>query len=156
MGRVRPNLGVPFGTDGPWLAALMDVVSDLYDLLDARLPAPAPADGGERASAGPVRISEPAPDRRPQREATPVSEPGVDKPPAVDEDDTDGDAVEVTEPAPDDRPSLPPPPPRRGKGSGIDAWQAFANLAKVKYGPDASRDDIADACERAGVIPEAQ
>lgn len=152
MGRVRPNLGVPFGTDGPWLAALMDVVSDLYDLLDARLPAPASADGGGSASAGPVRISEPAPERRPDKKATPVSEPAADEPPAPD-DDTDDELVEVTEPAPDDRPSLPPPPPRRGKGSGLDAWQAFANVAKVKYPPDASRDDIADACERAGVIP---
>ncbi|MCG5464221.1 hypothetical protein MED01_002386 [Micromonospora sp. MED01] len=149
MPRARPNLGTAFGTDGPWLAAILDTLGDIADLLDARLPAPASADGGEPAPGGPVRISEPAPERRPDKTATPVSEPAADEPPTEDDDES----VEVTEPAPDDRPSLPPPPPRRGKGSGLDAWQAFANVAKVKYPADASRNDIADACERAGVIP---
>ncbi len=149
MGRVRPNLGVPYGTDGPWLAALVETVSDLYDLLDARLPTPASADGGEPAPTGPVRISEPAPATPPDETATPVAEPDPDEPPADDE------PVEVTEPASDDRPSLPPPPPRHGKGSGLDAWQAFASVAKVPYAPDAGRNDIIAACVDAGVIPAA-
>ncbi|MFG2046142.1 hypothetical protein ACGFIW_01760 [Micromonospora sp. NPDC048935] len=134
------------------MSALVDAVSDLYDLLDARLPAPASADGGEPAPGGPVRISEPAPERWPQHEVTPVSEPAADEPPAADEDDTDDDPVEVSEPAPGARPSLPPPPPRHGKGSGLDAWQAFANLAKVAYAPDAGRNDIIAACVAAKVI----
>lgn len=148
MSRARPNLGTPFGTDGPWLAAILDTLGDIADLLDARLLTPASADGGEPASAGPVRISEPAPSRRPDKKATPVSEPDADEPPASDDDEP----VEVTEPAPDTRPSLPPPPPRHGKGSGLDAWQAFANLARVHYESDAKRDDIIDACIRAKVI----
>ena len=141
-------LPTPDTATAEYVAALLDAVSELTNLLDARLPAPASADGGEPGR--PVKVTEPAPDRRPDVEAVPVSEPADDKPPADDDDEP----VEVTEPAPDDRPlSLPPPPPRHGKGSGLDAWQAFANVAKVPYPAGAGRNDIIDACVAANVIP---
>ncbi|MFJ8760841.1 hypothetical protein [Streptomyces cyaneofuscatus] len=43
-------------------------------------------------------------------------------------------------------------PPRSGKGSGIDAWQAFAHEHGVGTDSDMSRDDIIAACERAGLV----
>lgn len=137
----RPQLGTPFGTDGPWLQAILDVLHDVYDLLDARLQQPQ-ADAGK----GPVRISEPAPDR-PPGESQPVTEPAPDAPP--DADDEDPEPVE--EPARD----LPEPPPRHGRGSGLEAWQAFADAAGVTYPAEASRADIIAVCEHAGVIAEA-
>ncbi len=138
MARQRPNLGTPFGTDGPWLAAILDALGDIHDLLDVRLRLAEP-------------IAEPAPARRPA--GVPVREPAPDAPPPT--------AVPVAEPAPDDLDEpeqeeeqcpLPPPPPRAGRGSGLDAWQAFANLAGVDYPDDASRADIITACEAAEVI----
>ena len=54
MTRERPALGTPFGADGPWLAEIVNVLNDVYDLLDARLPQ-------NDNSKGPVPISEPAP-----------------------------------------------------------------------------------------------
>ena len=139
MPRARPSLGAPFGVEGPWLAEIVNVLSDLHDLLDARLPQPQ-AD----AEKGPVRISEPAPDRPP---AEPVSEPAPDGPPETIDDEPEP----VTEPAPD----LPQPPPRTGHGSGLKAWQAFADAAGVTYPAEASRADIIAVCERTGVIAEA-
>lgn len=147
MGRERPALGTPFGTDGPWLAAILGVLNDVYDMLDDRLPQAA-------ASGEPVPVTEPAPQMRPAK-AVPVQEPAPVVPPAPEEDDDDEDQVEpakVAEPAPASKPSLPPPPPRAGRGSGLDAWQAFANLAEVTYTADAGRNDIIAACEAAGVI----
>jgi hypothetical protein len=43
-------------------------------------------------------------------------------------------------------------PPRSGRGSGLDAWLAFATQAEVGTAPDMSRDDVIAACEAAGVI----
>ena len=149
MSRQRPQLGTPFGTDGPWLAAILDVLGDLHELLDARLPQPR-ADAGK----GPVRISEPAPDRPPV-DPTPVSEPAPDNDPETDEDEEQG-PEQAIEPAPDlpERPH-PEPPPRHGKGSGLEAWQTFADAAGVTVAADASRADIITACERARVIAPA-
>ncbi|QKW15375.1 hypothetical protein [Verrucosispora sp. NA02020] len=80
-----------------------------------------------------------------------MSEPEPDSKP-----DADDESEPVQEPAPDpepeSNPALPPPPPRRGRGSGIDSWQAWANIAKVPYDPDDGRNDIIDACIRAGVL----
>jgi hypothetical protein len=72
MARQRPALAV-FGTDGPLLAAIVDALCDLHDLLDERLPA-------SSSSGGPVRISEPAP-AGPPPNTTPVSEPAPDDQP---------------------------------------------------------------------------
>ena len=149
MVRERPRLGIPFGTDGPWLAAILDVLGDLYDLLDARLPQP--EQGGE-----PVRVEEPAPPVKPGK-AVPIQEPAPTGPPERDDEDEDGGPVEVTEPAaPVDPEPLPAPPPRAGRGSSLPAWQAFADLAQVTYIADDRRDDIIDACVAAGVIPDEQ
>jgi hypothetical protein len=147
VARQRPQLGTPFGTEGPWLAAILDVLGDVHDLLEQRLP---------QAQKGPVRVTEPAP--APARPAVvPVSEPAPDVPP--------DQAQPVTEPNPDDEPNpdgtaaeprrdLPEPPPRSGRGAGLKAWQRFADLAGVTYEPADSRDDVIAACELAGVIPE--
>lgn len=145
MRRERPALGTPYGTEGPWLAAIVDVLNDLHDLLDARLPAAPKAEGG-----GPVRVTEPAP-AGPQV-GVPIAEPAPAPAPAPDEaDESDAEPVEITEPAPDPTP-LPDPPPRAGKGSGLEAWQTFADLTNVQYPAEASRNDIIAACVKAGVI----
>lgn len=120
-----------FGGDGPTLVAIHNVLADLYDLLDARLP---------QHQQGPARISEPAPAGPPPR-AVPVSEPAPDTPP---EDDDEA----VAEPAPD----LPEPPPRAGRGSSLAAWQAWADNAGVTVADDMTRDDIINACITAGVL----
>ncbi len=146
MVRERPNLGTPFGTDGPWLAAILDALGDLHDLLDARLPV---ADVAARP------VSEPAEDR-PGREVVPMSEPAPDIPPdkakpVAEPDPDDEPEPEVTAPEPDRE--LPEPPPRAGRGSSLKAWLTFAALAGVEVPEDASRDDVIVACELAEVIP---
>lgn len=45
-------------------------------------------------------------------------------------------------------------PPRAGKGSGKEAWAAYAEANGVEVDADASRDDIIAACEAAGVPVE--
>ncbi len=147
MVRERPALGTPFGTDGPWLAAILDVLGDLHDLLDARLPAAASA----------VRpVSEPA-TARPGREVVPVSEPAPDNTPAGPEPEPDVDEEpqteepQISEPEPAE--GLPEPPPRAGRGSSLKAWQTFADRAGVEVPEGASRDDVIVACELAEVIP---
>ncbi|MFG1659074.1 hypothetical protein ACGFIY_21330 [Micromonospora chersina] len=133
----------------------------LGDIRD-RLPEPArvqqklvhpprsPRSSGGKGEGGPVPVAEPAPPSPPDK-ARPVDEPAESIPP--------GGARPVSEPAPrraprrgDDHASLPPPPPRAGKGSGKEAWSSFANIAKVPVPDRASRDDIIAACVRAGVI----
>ena len=43
------------------------------------------------------------------------------------------------------------PPPRTGRGSGKDAWVAYAAANDVTVADDASRDDIIAALDAAGV-----
>ncbi|MEV3855056.1 hypothetical protein AB0J38_12105 [Streptomyces sp. NPDC050095] len=43
-------------------------------------------------------------------------------------------------------------PPRSGRGSGVEAWRAFAERLGVDVGRDASREDVIEACEAAGVV----
>jgi hypothetical protein len=115
--------------------AILDVLADMYDLLEDRLPQP-----GKASSGGPVRISEPAP-AGPPTKAVPVSEPAPDVAP-------EDDPVEVAEPAPD----LPEPPPRAGRGASQTAWAAWAQLAGVTVPDGMSRIDIISACVSAGVL----
>ncbi|EST22776.1 hypothetical protein [Streptomyces niveus] len=44
------------------------------------------------------------------------------------------------------------PPPRSGRGSGVEAWRTFAEQHDVEVAADASREDIVAACEAAGVV----
>lgn len=134
MVRERPAVHA-FGVDGPILAAILDVLGDIHDLLDARLPKPDGGGGGV-----PVRISEPAPAEQPPG-TVPVSEPAPDGP-------TGDDDKPVAEPAPD----LPEPPPRAGRGSSLAAWQAWASAVGVGVDDDMTRDQIIDACVTAGVL----
>jgi predicted component of type VI protein secretion system len=141
---------MPFGTDGPWLAAILDVLNDLHDLIEARLPA---AQGGE-----PSPVAEPAPEATPAN-AVPVAEPAPARAPETPDGDNDEDEqpeptpVEITEPAPADPPApQPDSPPTRGKGSGLEAWQAYATAVGVSYPADATRNDIIAACREAGVL----
>jgi hypothetical protein len=48
---------------------------------------------------------------------------------------------------------VPVAPPRSGKGSGIEAWRAYAHAANVAVPDEAERGDIIAACERAGHLP---
>lgn len=45
-------------------------------------------------------------------------------------------------------------PPRRGRGSGEDAWRAFAAAHDVDLDGCDNRDDVIAACEDAGVIEQ--
>lgn len=118
-----------YSADGPALAAIHDVLADLFDLLDERLP----------RREGPVPVAEPAPST-PGRTAVPVSEPAPDDPPEVEKG-----------PGPDTQ-QLPEPPPTSGRGSSAAAWADWATTAGVELTDGASRDDIITACREAGVI----
>lgn len=141
MGRQRPSLGTPFGADGPWLAALVDALGDIYDLLDGRLPAP-------NGCGEPRQVEEPTP-QAPPAEAAPIAEPApVVTPKTTPDDDKDerkGGPVKMAEPAP-------APPPRAGRGSSLPAWRAWAELRGVAVDDGMTRDDIIAACEHAGVL----
>lgn len=90
--------------------------------------------------------------------AEPASPPGgnTEEPPA---EPPAAPPVPV-EPAPETEPAQPattpapalPVPPRSGPGSGINAWRAYANACKVAYPADAGREQIIEACEKAGVV----
>ncbi|MBF9135320.1 hypothetical protein I0C86_41455 [Plantactinospora sp. S1510] len=56
------------------------------------------------------------------------------------------------EPAAPTRRSTVPPPPRVGRGSGIEAWASFAEANDVDVPDGASRDEIIAACEDAGAL----
>ena len=66
----------------------------------------------------------------------------------------DGDMPDLDELAADSgrggEPDSPAPPPRHGPGSGKSAWAAYARQIGVEVDPDATRDDIIDAVDRAG------
>lgn len=46
------------------------------------------------------------------------------------------------------------PPPKAGRGSGKEAWAAYAEAKDVEFDADASRDEIIAAVEAAGVPTE--
>ena len=68
---------------------------------------------------------------------------------ADDSDDTEPGSVAYTDPGTGGSVEA---PPRTGRGSGVDAWRAFAEQHNVDVPADASREDIIAACESAGVI----
>ncbi|MFJ3587531.1 hypothetical protein ACIQUY_29255 [Streptomyces sp. NPDC090231] len=43
-------------------------------------------------------------------------------------------------------------PPRSGRGSGVEAWRAFAEQHDIEVAADASREDIIAACEAAELV----
>ncbi|WP_406337373.1 hypothetical protein [Streptomyces sp. NBC_00649] len=51
----------------------------------------------------------------------------------------------------DQAPAASEAPPRSGRGSGIEAWRAFAEQHGVDVAEDATRDDVIAACEAAGL-----
>lgn len=67
----------------------------------------------------------------------------------LDLDGPDFDELDPDDPAA--APSDPTPPPKAGPGSGKAAWATYAEAFGVEVPADASRDDIVEACEAAGV-----
>ena len=57
-------------------------------------------------------------------------------------------------PAPVAKESALPPPPKSGKGSGVDEWRTYAELVGVEVAADAGRDDVVAAVESAGFATE--
>ncbi|MGC4886694.1 hypothetical protein [Micromonospora sp. DT227] len=108
---------------------------------------PTHVEGGTTA-----RTSEaPAPGNPPSQAAR-ESELTPDEVQAHAGDDASDDASEGDSAADGDKPARIPAPRRSGKGSGVDAWAAFAATQGVEVEADASRDEIIAACEQAGVI----
>lgn len=141
MSRDRSALGSPLGVDGPWLAAILEALDDIADLLRHRLPA-----GGSTMTYGPNEIllgTQPAPTEPVEPVAPDDTEPAVEPAPVP---------VKISEPAPDN-PPLPEPPPRAGRGASAEAWQTWAARAGVATADGATRADIIAACEKAGAIP---
>jgi hypothetical protein len=66
-------------------------------------------------------------------------------------DDEAGAEDEVDDGSGDGRDGV---PPRAGRGSGKEAWAAYAAEHEVEVADGASRDDIIAACEAAGVPVE--
>lgn len=48
------------------------------------------------------------------------------------------------------------PPPKSGRGSGVEAWKSYAATHDVDVPDDASKDDVIAALESAGVPTESQ
>ncbi|MDN4174729.1 hypothetical protein QWY28_17340 [Nocardioides sp. SOB77] len=69
----------------------------------------------------------------------------VDNPGAFVDDGTSADQTEDETGA---------PPPRSGRGSGVDAWRAYAAAHDVDVDDDATREDVIDALDAAGVPTE--
>lgn len=139
---VRRDRAVPHAVtaDGPFLAAILDTLDDLYDLLDARLPVRVGGDAADPAEGGAVRLQEP--DQSPTAgRLTEPERPGPADPQSP---------ADVPEPVPAEN----PPPARAGRGSSLDAWRAFATAAGVAFTADDGRDDIIAACEAAGVLEQ--
>lgn len=143
MARDRSTLGTPLGVDGPWLAAILEALDDIADLLRKQTPQGETVGNepneillGHAASEGPA-------------EAAPAV---VDSQADEDEPQAAAEPVKVSEPAPDN-PPLPEPPPRAGRGASAEAWQTWAGRAGVAVADGATRADIIAACERAGVLP---
>jgi hypothetical protein len=60
--------------------------------------------------------------------------------------------ADADEPAVDEQSAGDEAPPRSGRGSGVEAWRAFAEQHELDVAPDASREDIIAAAEAAELI----
>lgn len=70
-----------------------------------------------------------------------------------DQDDGDEPTVGYTDPSTQQSPTGPAEaPPRSGRGSGVEAWRAYAEQNDLDVAEDASREDIIAAAEGAGLI----
>jgi hypothetical protein len=136
MTRRRPTV-LPISADGPALVAILDVLGDLFDLLDERL---SPVEQPRQEGDGTVRLTEPAVPS-PAEEA--ITEPERPKPVRA-----------VTQEPDEPDPGLPAAPPRAGRGSGLEVWEAFADSVGVTYPAEATRNDIIAACVAAKVIEQ--
>jgi hypothetical protein len=65
----------------------------------------------------------------------------------------EGDPAEAYVPAAPGEPTV-AAPPRSGRGSGVEAWRAFASFCGVTVPADADRNDIIAACDAAGLLDE--
>lgn len=90
----------------------------------------------------------------------PAPEPDMPHPAVPDEMVSTRDenvSRDITAPSPDtdevEAPAAVSPPPRSGKGSGIEAWRAYARALRVPVPDGAERADIITACEKAGHLP---
>jgi len=54
------------------------------------------------------------------------------------------------------QPQIVEAPPRSGRGSGVEAWRAFAEQHELDVAADATREDIIAAAESAGLIEPEQ
>ena len=115
-----------------FMGVLIGQMDELIGIFQDRSGQP-PREGGKE---GVVRLQEPA---------TPLPAEPVQEPAKV-----------TATPSPAEVPERKkvPEPPRAGRGSGFDAWKAFADLVGVTYPADAGRNDIIAACVTAGVITE--
>lgn len=77
----------------------------------------------------------------------------ITNPKAFDDEDGDGGVAEpdLSDSGADDgvTPSQSDPPPRSGKGSGLDAWLAYAETLGIEVPDNASRDDVINAVDNA-------
>lgn len=91
---------------------------------------------------------------------TAVFGPGDDVPAWARKQITNPKAWGVVEPADSSQAEVSAPagvgvieaPPRSGRGSGVEAWRAFAERKGVDVDQDATREDVIAACEAAGVV----
>lgn len=107
----------PAGSTPPAWASALITTPSAWESAPAAESTPEPEDPAQEDAAPAVE------------EAPPAEAPGVPDEP---EEDLVGEL---------------PEPPKRGAGSGRDAWVAYANSKGITFAPDASRDDIIAATE---------
>lgn len=131
-----PRLAARVQVDGTWYGPDSE---DILDEVVARIRNPKAWEGGvlptttatgERSGAGAERTAGPA--------ATTDTGSDDDQAAATAEAETQTERV--------------PAPPRAGRGSGRDAWEAFLRASGHDVDPNATRDDLIVAAEQAGLV----
>lgn len=84
-----------------------------------------------------------------------MPDPAVPDEPTATRGDTPSPDITTAGPGADGvvAPASMSPPPRSGKGSGVEAWRAYARDRRVPVPDGAERGDIITACEKAGHLP---